>query len=54
MAEGDLAVATYVEHQRGAKNTVPADNDRISTVVFRLGGEGQRPVWLHIHETAVK
>ncbi|MGI9522561.1 MAG: hypothetical protein ACR2PG_13025 [Hyphomicrobiaceae bacterium] len=46
------AVATYVESQRNAKNTVPADNDRISTAVFGLsdGGSGLR--WVHLHETA--
>lgn len=47
-----LVLATYVEHQSGARNTTPSSNSRVSTVLFRLGEDGQRPTWLHIHETA--
>lgn len=51
---GDTALVTYVEHQRGAKNTEPADNRRISSVWFcRIGGD-TAPVWLHIHETGLE
>ena len=50
--EGGLAFATYFELQRGAKNTVPSDNARISTVLLQRD-ESPRPFrWLHIHETA--
>lgn len=52
-ADNDLALVTYVEYQRGAKNTVPADNRRVSTVLFRGVQEGAAPVWLHIHETGL-
>ena len=45
------ALVTYVEQQRGAKNTVPADNRRVSSVLFDMSGA--TPRWLHIHETAV-
>ena len=51
-AEQGLVLATYVEHQTGARNTTPSDNDRVSTVLFRRE-DGDRLVWLHIHETAV-
>lgn len=47
-----LILASYVEHQSGARNTTPADNDRVSTVLFNIADRTQRPVWLHIHETA--
>ncbi|MGI9355484.1 MAG: hypothetical protein ACR2PF_10045, partial [Rhizobiaceae bacterium] len=40
-----------VEDQRGARNTVPADDFRITTVLFDVSGPN--PVWLHLHETAV-
>ncbi len=50
-----VAVASYVEHQRGAKNTTPADNLRITTVLFQISGPSQQgPVWLHLHETALQ
>jgi hypothetical protein len=48
---GGQALVTYVEQQRGAKNTVPADNRRVSSVLFDISGA--EPRWLHIHETAV-
>lgn len=51
--DGDLALVTYVEHQRGAKNTVPADNRRVSSVLFRGRHAGEDPLWLHIHETGL-
>jgi hypothetical protein len=46
-----LLLATYLERQSGAKNTIPADNDRISTVLMRRG-DGGKIIWLHLHETA--
>lgn len=46
-----LILAGYVEAQFGARNTVPADNLRRSTVLFeRLDG---RLIWRHVHETAM-
>ncbi len=51
-ADGKTAAATYVEDQRGALNTVPADNSRITTVLFDVSAD--EPLWLHLHETAVK
>ena len=46
-----LLLATYLERQTGAKNTIPADNDRFSTTLMRRGDDG-RITWLHLHETA--
>ncbi len=51
-ASGDLAVATYVEDQKNARNSTPPDNARRSTVVFKLDAGGERPLWLHLQETA--
>jgi len=53
-ADNDVALVTYVEFQRGALNTVPADNRRVSSVLFRGVGDGEAPVWLHIHETGLE
>ena len=50
-SEGGLALFTYAEFQTGAKRTVPADNVRVSSVLFSLSDEAERPLWLHIHET---
>ncbi|MGI9393116.1 MAG: DUF4440 domain-containing protein [Boseongicola sp.] len=52
-AQGDVALVTYVEFQRGAKNTVPADNRRVSSVWFRSVQDGAPLRWLHIHETGL-
>jgi len=49
--DGDIAAATYIEDQTGALNTAPADNSRITTVLFDVSGDN--PIWLHLHETAV-
>ncbi|MEM9357431.1 MAG: hypothetical protein AAGB04_14580 [Pseudomonadota bacterium] len=49
-----LIQATYVEHQTGARNTTPSDNDRISTVLFSRDPSTDRLTWLHLHETAVQ
>lgn len=46
-----LLLATYLERQSSAKNTIPADNDRVSTVLMRQGDDGKL-IWLHLHETA--
>lgn len=51
-ADRGFAVATYVEDQKGAKNTDPPDNTRVSTVVFRLADGDRSVAWLHLHETA--
>ena len=48
-----LVLATYLEHQSGARNTIPSSNTRTSSVLFQLEPDGDRLVWLHIHETAV-
>ncbi len=50
----DVAIATYVEDQRNAKNTVPPDNLRRSTVVFRIADDAKKITWQHIHETATE
>ncbi len=50
---GRLVMATYREHQKGARNTDPPDNVRISTVLFELPAGDGRPTWLHIHETGL-
>ncbi len=52
LADGDsgVALATYIEFQRGARNTAP-DNTRISTVLLERRPDGGF-TWLHIHETA--
>ncbi|MFY0611607.1 MAG: DUF4440 domain-containing protein [Hyphomicrobiaceae bacterium] len=47
----DLALVTYVEFQRGARNTDPADNRRVSSVLFRGLNAGGTLIWMHIHET---
>lgn len=49
-----LIQATYVEHQTGARNTTPPDNDRISTVLFQRDLATDKLLWLHLHETAVR
>ena len=46
-------LATYVEHQDGARNTTPSSNTRISTVLFRVDQTDGPLTWLHIHETWV-
>ena len=44
----DYVLASYVEWQRNAIASKPADNGRISTVLLK----GPEPfTWLHIHET---
>ncbi len=49
----ELATARYIEDQFNATNTVPANNSRFSTVVFRLTPNGDQARWLHVHETAI-
>ena len=49
-AGAGLVLAAYIEDQSAARNTIPPDNLRHSTVLFeRLAG---RLVWRHLHETA--
>ena len=47
-----LAVATYVEFQKNAKNSDPPDNKRFSTAAFTTDEQGIR--WRHLQETAVQ
>ncbi len=51
-SEGGMALFTYAEFQTGARQTVPADNVRVSSALFSLGDGVNRPLWVHIHETA--
>ncbi|MEM1130986.1 MAG: DUF4440 domain-containing protein [Pseudomonadota bacterium] len=44
-----LILATYVEHQTGARNSAP-DNRRRSTVLFETG---PRLMWRHLQETGL-
>lgn len=45
-----LVMAAYVEDQSSARNTIPPDNLRHSTVLFeRAGGH---LIWRQLHETA--
>ena len=46
-------LATYVERQTGARNTIPSSNSRISSVLFRFDATRDRLLWLHIHETSL-
>lgn len=48
----DLALATYVERQSGARQS-DARNARISSVLLRRRPDTGTFEWLHIHETAV-
>ena len=45
-----LVLAAYVEDQTAARNTIPPDNLRHSTVLFER--KAGRLVWRHLHETA--
>jgi hypothetical protein len=46
-----LVLAGYVEAQFGARNTVPSDNLRRSTVLFERMDDAL--VWRYVHETAL-
>ncbi len=46
-----LIHATYIEAQSGARNSVPPENLRRSTVLFSV--QGRHLIWRHLHETAV-
>ena len=48
-----LLLATYVEVQRGALQTTPPENVRISTVLLQRDIASGSFTWLHIHETAI-
>ncbi|MCH9809251.1 MAG: DUF4440 domain-containing protein [Alphaproteobacteria bacterium] len=50
--KGEIAMATYIEDQTGARNSTP-NNSRISSVLFELRGAESKPVWRHLHETAL-
>ena len=45
---GDHLLATYVERQKGAKNSARANNARFTTALLT---KSQPFRWLHIHET---
>ncbi|MDD9933976.1 MAG: DUF4440 domain-containing protein [Myxococcales bacterium] len=45
----DAVLATYTEHQQGARNSERSDNVRLSTVLFVRDGDRLR--WHHIQET---
>ena len=47
--DANTILATYVELQRGARNTTPATNRRLSTVLFDTSNDAW--LWLHVHET---
>ena len=51
-AKADHVVATYVERQRGAKQSHPPENDRRSSVWMEREPDG-RWRWRHLHETAI-
>ena len=44
----DLILVTYVEHQRGARNSAP-ENGRLSTVLLQANQNAF--TWLFVHET---
>lgn len=48
-----LILATYVEHQTGAKNSA-STNTRISTGLFERKEGENRLTWLHLQETGVE
>ncbi|QLC25590.1 DUF4440 domain-containing protein [Parasphingopyxis algicola] len=50
---GAVVLAIYTEHQFGARNTDPPDNDRRSTVMLRRAHDADGFEWLHIHETGL-
>jgi len=49
-ASDDCVVASYQELQRGAVNSTPANNARVSTVLFRRP-DGDTLLWTHLQET---
>jgi hypothetical protein len=49
-ATDDCVVASYHELQRDAINSTPANNMRVSTVLFRRI-DGGKLLWTHLHET---
>ena len=50
MDQGSAVLATYEEYQKGARNSVRAENARLSTVLFERKSD-ERLIWRHIHET---
>ncbi len=51
--DNELATVCYIEDQFNALNSVPSNNSRFSTVVFRMLHDGGKVEWVHIHETAI-
>ena len=49
--DGATLLASYAEHQQGARNTRPPDNTRVSSLLLDLHS-AVRPRWLHLQETA--
>lgn len=52
--DGNVLLATYLEHQDGARNTTPSSNTRASSVLFQADPGRDRLIWQHIHETALR
>jgi hypothetical protein len=48
---GDLAVVSYHEWQRNAKDSDVPNNGRVTTMVVRDRGMGAAPEILQVHET---
>ncbi|GMH36063.1 hypothetical protein BSKO_03931 [Bryopsis sp. KO-2023] len=49
LREGNMVVTTYVEWQKGSKNSTPAENGRRTSVVMEVCDDGIK--WRHLHET---
>ena len=49
----EIVVATYVERQRGARQSAP-ENARRSSVWLERDAPGSDWRWLHLHETAIR
>ncbi|MEM9175491.1 MAG: hypothetical protein AAGC67_09675 [Myxococcota bacterium] len=47
-------VATYVERQRGARQSTPPENDRRSSVWMEREAGDAVWLWRHLHETAIR
>lgn len=50
----ERVVATYVERQRGARQSTPPANARRSSLWLERAAPGAEWRWLHLHETAVR
>ena len=52
--DGEHVVATYVERQRGARQSTPPENARRSSVWLERDVRGSGWRWRHLHETALR